>query len=243
MTRAASDLSRRKLDAAWLWLSAIVASALLNLFLFGLMPDLFEQPVGQQDRIAMVRPVNIVRLKPHKPSETKKEQPEPPKEEKIQRQIDITRPVPRTRQARPRPLKFDFRPQLPDISTALPSLPIASVDFDSEPLPEIVPAPVMPMKAVYSMEEIDGPLIPVSQVPPVYPLRARRKGIEGRVKVKFLVTENGAVEQITLLSAEPKNMFEKNVLKAVSTWRFKPGTVDGKIVKTWVLKTLEFKLQ
>lgn len=243
MVKGASYLTGRRLHAARLWLSAIVISVLLNLGLFGLMPDLVRQPVDQLDRITPVRPVNIVRLTPPKPPEPKKERPTPSREEKVERRIDVTKPVPRSQQARPQPLKFDFKPQLPDIPTALPMLPIASVAFDSEPLPEIAPPPAIPLKEYYGMDEIDGPLVPVSLVPPVYPLRARRKGIEGRVKVKFLVTEKGKVEQITFLSAEPKNLFEKNVLKAVSTWRFKPGTVDGKVVKTWVLKTLEFKLQ
>jgi protein TonB len=122
-------------------------------------------------------------------------------------------------------------------------LPVQSIAFEPEPLPEVATPSSIPGKDFFRVEEIDRPLIPVSQVPPVYPLRAKRKGIEGWVKVKFLVTEVGAVEQVRILSAEPRNMFEESVLKTVSTWRFKPGTVDGKRVKTWASTHLEFKLQ
>lgn len=243
---ATIGLSRRwggRIDAARLWCVSIVFSVVLNLGLFGFMPDLVRQSTGQRERVESLRPVNVIRLKTPKDPPPQKEKPQPPKRAKIQRPAAVIKPALRPQPPRPQAMKFDFKPELPSVSTDLPRLPIASVAFEAAPLPEAIPIATLPGKADYGVGEIDGPLVAVSQVPPVYPLRARRKGIEGWVRVKFLVTEHGAVEQISIESAKPTNLFEKTVLNAVSSWKFKPGTVDGKPVRTWVSTMLEFKLQ
>jgi len=67
---------------------------------------------------------------------------------------------------------------------------------------------------------------PVQRVPPVYPRRARRRSIEGEVIIHFLVTSDGNVDRKTMriTHAVPVNVFNKSVLKAVSKWRFSPGS-------------------
>lgn len=94
----------------------------------------------------------------------------------------------------------------------------------------------------FELGEVDTPPRLSHPVNPVYPYDARRAGITGVVRVRFMVDEHGRVSKITILSAKPKNVFEKSVLNAVRRWRFRPGVLDGKPVPTWVEVPLRFNL-
>ena len=67
-------------------------------------------------------------------------------------------------------------------------------------------------------------------------------GIQGWVKVRFIVTEQGTVNDISVIEAKPKNIFEHSVIRSLSSWRFTPGTVQGIPVKTLVKTTIRFEL-
>ena len=79
--------------------------------------------------------------------------------------------------------------------------------------------------------EIHPPLTVVVQMHPVYPMIAKQSGrtaqpgVEGWVRVRFLVTSTGDVEKISILDAQPRNIFDRVVVQAVKTWRFIPHTV------------------
>jgi periplasmic protein TonB len=77
----------------------------------------------------------------------------------------------------------------------------------------------------------------------VYPVQARSRGIEGWVKVAFIVDEAGRVDDITILDAEPKGLFDRSVERCVRGWRFKPGTVEGMPVKAKVETVVQFELE
>lgn len=66
---------------------------------------------------------------------------------------------------------------------------------------------------------------------------------QGWIKVKFLIDEHGKVGRIAVLNAEPRGVFEESVLRCISNWRFKPGTVNGVAVKAMVEQTITFKLE
>ncbi|MBS9402157.1 TonB family protein [Halomonas sp. TRM85114] len=63
---------------------------------------------------------------------------------------------------------------------------------------------------------------PTSQVPPEYPSRAQRRGLEGFVELEFVIRRDGRVdpESIRVVSANPRNIFDKAALAAVRQWRF-----------------------
>ena len=96
---------------------------------------------------------------------------------------------------------------------------------------------------IFSIGQLDGPLTALSRTPPVYPPAAKRQNIEGWIKVKFVVDQHGQVEQISVLAAEPKGIFEQSVLRCISHWRFKPAMVNGMVVKVLVEQTVTFKLE
>ncbi|MEW6266330.1 MAG: TonB family protein [Thermodesulfobacteriota bacterium] len=82
----------------------------------------------------------------------------------------------------------------------------------------------------------------LNQPRPSYPLPARRRGIEGWVKVRFLVQATGAAESLELIEASPPGVFEEAVRQAFPSWTFHPGLRDGQPVNAWVVTTIHFRL-
>ncbi len=94
----------------------------------------------------------------------------------------------------------------------------------------------------FSMGEVDQIPKIVKKVEPVYPRHARRRNIEGKVMIKFLVNSHGRVEKPVIQESKPKGMFDKCVMTAVRQWLFTPGYYKGKPVSTWVICPIRFDL-
>lgn len=94
----------------------------------------------------------------------------------------------------------------------------------------------------YNLGEVDIAPKATRSVQPEYPFMARRRGIEGVVRVRFRVDREGRVGDVEILEARPSGMFEKAVRQAVSRWRFAPGRKDGAAVETWVEVPVRFEL-
>ncbi len=223
-----------------LWAISIVLALLLNLSLFGIMPRLIGRVAGGFPTSPPAWPVNLIHLQRAKPPPPVERQPPPEEKKAAVVPQPSMRPVAMPRFT-PQPPAIDMQPQLPPLPRSLPFLALQTVPL----APATVQAPAVPQPdgGIYTEGQLDGPLMALSRVPPVYPLVARHKRIEGWVKVKFRVTHRGTVERVTILEAHPPGVFDRAVLRAVSSWRFKPGTVGGRPVETWAQSTLEFKLK
>lgn len=95
--------------------------------------------------------------------------------------------------------------------------------------------------AVEQMPELIGGLVGL-QKKITYPDRARKAGIEGRVIVQFIVTENGTVEDPRVIRSIGGGCDEEAV-RAVSQARFEPGRQRGKAVRVQYSLPVIFKLQ
>lgn len=94
----------------------------------------------------------------------------------------------------------------------------------------------------YGMQDVDQAPVATVKTQPVYPYRARRLNLDGEVDVKFLVDTGGRVSRIRILRAAPKGLFDDSVMRALSSWRFTPGKVEGRPVNTWVTTTIAFRM-
>lgn len=82
----------------------------------------------------------------------------------------------------------------------------------------------------------------VRQVPAKYPLQAARNGEQGWVDVAFTVNPDGSVSNAHVTDAEPRRVFDRAAIDAVSRWQFKPALINGRPTAVVVKRRIEFKL-
>lgn len=80
------------------------------------------------------------------------------------------------------------------------------------------------------------------QVAPDYPQAAARQGLEGFAEVRFTVTAQGTVTDVSIVESTPPDVFDKAATDAVRRWRYDPRTVDGQPTETQLQVKLQFKL-
>jgi protein TonB len=81
-----------------------------------------------------------------------------------------------------------------------------------------------------------GP-VPQVRIEPDYPPQAKDRGIEGWVLFRYTVTKEGRVKDVVIIDAQPKGIWDRNTIRAVSNWRFQPALKDGKPVETAGMQT------
>lgn len=59
--------------------------------------------------------------------------------------------------------------------------------------------------------------------PPQYPLAARQQGQQGRVILKYFVTEKGLVESIQVKESSGFDLLDQEAIRAISNYRYYPG--------------------
>lgn len=95
--------------------------------------------------------------------------------------------------------------------------------------------------AVEQMPELKGGLGALQQKIN-YPERARKAGIEGRVVVQFIVTENGKVEEPRVIRGIGGGCDEE-ALRVVKQAEFQPGQQRGQPVRVQYSLPIVFRLQ
>jgi protein TonB len=63
------------------------------------------------------------------------------------------------------------------------------------------------------------------RVEPQFPRAALRSGTSGRVVAHVVVAPSGSVTEVRIISAQPPRMFDREVIRALSQWRFNPEPV------------------
>ncbi|MFT5139461.1 MAG: protein TonB [Lysobacterales bacterium] len=89
----------------------------------------------------------------------------------------------------------------------------------------------------------EGDIIPLVVIRPMYPRDAAMKGIEGWVKVAFTITEIGTVKDPSVLDSDPPRIFNREALRAILKWKFKPRVVDGVAVERPATQIIGFDLE
>lgn len=220
-------LSRRNWST-WAWAAAIALA--MNMTLFTIMPYLLHRQPAKPVHEQLVSHINVIRIK-RPASEVRRQTTKPHEPPEKKNKLPPKSPARQPLQAKLM-LPFEINPRLPDgpDTLDLPSLETAALHITG-------------MQEAFGLDDLDGPLTPLGRIPPIYPMAAKRRGIQGWVKVKFVVNEQGGVERITIVDAKPPGIFDQSVKRCVSKWRFKPGTVEGLPVKAWVETTVRFELE
>jgi len=147
------------------------------------------------------------------------------------------------RQTRPVPILVDT----PTANPVPPDTQVKPYELGDESLPG-TPGPAM-QHGVPGGEGLDDvPAYSYSSLklleakPPDYPPRCLRMGIEGRVRVRVLVGEDGRPQEVTIDRSSGDASLDEAALEAVRQWRFEAAMRRGVSVRAWVIARVEFKL-
>jgi protein TonB len=109
------------------------------------------------------------------------------------------------------------------------------------PEPAKAEAPAPPKVEVAAAKPAPSPTAPklVSRVDPQFPREAVQAGVErGTVKARMTLDAGGNVTKVEIVDAQPRRLFDRAVVRALSQWHFNDGP-SGRTVETEV----EFKLE
>lgn len=153
----------------------------------------------------------------------------------------------RPRQTRPVPILVDT----PTTNPVPPDTEVKQYEIGDELLPG-EPGPPSPDGTPDGTGEPDAvaaeetpvfwKMKPLETRPPIYPPRCLRMGIEGSVRVRVLVGEDGRPQEVTIGSSSGEAALDQAAMDAVRYWRFEPARRDGVPVRAWAIIPIEFKL-
>ena len=230
----------------WLW--SFLAAVVVVFASFILMLVMIFPPQNKVDEppLQMGRFTPKLQQDSSDPSRQRQQMPEQPAEPQLE--------TPPTQQA-PQP---PTTPQMASLDLAVPKLS-SNISISAASAPSLQglsaqavaqSAPAAPAAAsapaaqsAPSAPSNDAEVIPLNEVLPVYPDSARRRGIEGYVKLAFTITPDGKVENVRVVESSPKNVFDREARRAAVRWRFSPSSKNGQLVAREAVKTLQFRLE
>lgn len=235
MTSMTLDLPRR-----FPWptlLSVVIHGAVVAGLLYTSVHQVIEMPAPAQPiSVTMVTPAELeppqaVTPPPQPVAEPEPEPevvPEPPKEAPVV----IHKPEPKPKpKPKPKPVKkVEERPKREERPVETRTTQPVENAAPARAVANNTPAVAKPTPAAPA-----GPRA-LSRNQPQYPQRARALRIEGRVRVKFDVTPDGRLDNIEILSAQPSNMFERDVKDAMRKWRYEAGKPGSGLVVNIVFR-------
>jgi protein TonB len=223
---------------------SFIAACVVALLLFALMLSMVNPPRSEvtDDPVAIANFVRMDNRNESTATRSRQQAPQPPQPKTPQ---TPTPPTPSMATPSANLPKLDL--PLPNIDTgvSVASAPAPSLaGLTAASAPAAPPAPAAPSAdETASQSGPEQEVMPLNDVRPEYPYRARQRGIEGHIKLAFTITAAGKVENIRVMEASPPNVFDREARRAASRWRFAPRTENGSAVSREAVKTLHFRLQ
>ena len=93
----------------------------------------------------------------------------------------------------------------------------------------------------YRNSEVDAPATPIERGPLVIPELAYLSRLQGTVRARVFINEDGSVESVQIIEVKPRGgIFEEAALEALRQVRYKPAEIAGQPVKTQKLIEVSF---
>jgi periplasmic protein TonB len=228
------QLSKQKLLDISKTPSLILVAIFCNVAIFILIQQLVSKEHGLDLKLVDINLVEFIRYD---------QKPEPPKPEKEIEDIEQPPPeqeppppdVPEPQMEKAQTVEMDLSLPEIDIPLSLSGTPYLGDFAKSTKRSKPRGMPTKP--------KIDANVVPTLRIPPVYPARALRSGIEGVVTVEFTIAIDGSVKDPVIVKAKPPKIFNKAVMKSIAKWKFDPDMIDGKPVEKRARQDVKFKLQ
>jgi protein TonB len=211
----------------WTWRSVLLSAA-ISLGIYLALPYL-ESVSSHSKDISSIRNIATTQLPLPPPPPLQQ-----PERQKAETQPETPKPklVQQTRQLTPMLASMNLSMALDNISGDF------SVDFNiaGTQLENQI------KQFVFEISDLDQPPRPVARLNPIYPSQARMRSMEGFVVVEFIVRPDGSVSDIDVTESQPGDLFTDAAVRAVSRWRFTPGSKQGQAVSTRVRQKITFSL-
>ncbi len=212
----------------------ILIALFFNVVIFILIQQLVSKEHGLNIKLTDVNLVEFIRFE---------QKPEPPKPKQEIEDIEQPPPekeppppdVPEPQIEKAQTMEMDLALPEIDIPLSLSGTPYLGDFAKSTKKGSAIGKPTKPV--------IDTNVVPTLRIPPVYPARALRSGIEGVVTVEFTIAIDGSVKDPVIVKSKPPKIFDKAVLKSISKWKFNPDMVNGKPVEKRARQDVTFKLE
>ncbi|MFU9136114.1 TonB system transport protein TonB [Erwinia tasmaniensis] len=199
-----------------------------------------SQPISVSLVAPAVQPVPQAAPQPVPPQETVPEpepeavpEPEQPKPVPVAIPKPVPKPKPRPKpKSRPEPVRKEVVKPKKQVKPETETRHAAP--FSEHPATAPAPSTAPKTSSTPSTSSVSSGPKAVNIGKPAYPTRALALRIEGQVRVQFDVDSSGQVENIRIISAEPRNMFERDVRQTMKKWRYEPNK-PGKDIKMNVM--------
>ena len=86
----------------------------------------------------------------------------------------------------------------------------------------------------------DNPPEALTQIEPVYPEDALKKGIEGQIIVQVFINSEGRVKETLIMKGIPNSGLDKAAMEAIRGTSFKPALKSNKPIGVWISIPLNF---
>lgn len=95
----------------------------------------------------------------------------------------------------------------------------------------------------YLARQVDVHPKAIGDIEPAYPDEARRRNLEGTLKLMLKIDDLGRVQSAEVVEAMPPDMFDEAALAAFRAARFQPALKDGRPVRYQAYIRVEFRLK
>ena len=224
----------------------VVASIATHVMLVTVLPGwrAAKEDTPKPLTVEIIRPPEIELPKPlplaPEPPPRIKPKPEPVKPVDTKR---IEQPPPERQSERPPERTLTAKAEAP-VSPAAPVIPVSPPAQESKPAPAPSPPPVA-APAPPAPQPVTPPRSDAAYLNnprPNYPLAAKRRGDQGTVLLRVMVSADGHAANVGLEKSSGFPSLDEAALSAVKSWRFVPAKQGTQTVEAPVVVPLVFKL-
>lgn len=167
--------------------------------------------------------------------------------------------IPITRQEQPKPPPPPPAPKVSEVLTIVDDETELEDEFEAEDVEADQEDIIEPVEMMQEEEEEETIFFIVETMPEFpggeralrtfiaknvrYPTIARENNIQGKVYVRFVVTEAGAVDKVSVARGVDPLLDAEAIRVVKNLPRWKPGEQRGKKVKVWYTVPINFQLQ